>query len=537
MRGGTHNVPFFIGHTAKNGPRVISGVPLAIYQSWLTNTMPLKMYENMKGLLEANPEFDHYLYSHERCLQFIKDNYPQKVVDAYKSLKPGAYKSDLWRYCILYKLGGVYMDVKFYTTVPIVKLLEKSAEIFAIDTIAENTDDKILRCKKKPAIYNGFLVTPPNNKIFKDCIYEVVKNCEKREYTNSSLTITGPCLLGRFVKKYKGDTFLENNKFHFIGVSENDVPMGNIIEGDETIVKQYPEYRDELSNSKVEHYTNMWHRKNIYQGGTRRHRYPENKKVVFTLKNSVGFGSMAHFLTQAYLHAKKNGKDFSIENEGWHYGNWHDYFKTLKKLDTSDTSPIMRYMHASNIENSSLEEHNNAIKEIFIPTDEIAAAAEKFKKEINAPYKAIYVRRGDKTSGKGMENSPENLKTFLQNNDFRAGDNLFVMSDDYAVVEELRELLPEVKIFTMTSPESRGAHRENLMNMSSEKMKQHANELFTSMQVFLGSTRGWVDNRSNLGRFMKLASPDTMILYPPEPSNRNIPPTTIINPGFKSLSA
>jgi hypothetical protein len=536
IKGGTHNAPFFTEHTAKNGPRVISGVPLAIYQSWVTNTMPPKMRENMNALLKTNPEFDHYLYSHERCLQFIKDNYPQKVVDAYKSLKPGAYKSDLWRYCILYKLGGVYLDVKFYTAVPIVNLLEKHPEIYSRDTVAEYTDEAELKCKWKPAVYNGFLVTPPNNKIFKDCINEIVKNCQKRDYTNSILHITGPCLLGRLVKKYKGESFIDEHNFHFVGVNENGIQMGNIKQGDETIIKQYPEYRDELSGSKVEHYTNMWRRKNVFQGGTRKQRGGSGK-IVFTLTNTTGFGSMAHFLTQAYLHAKKNGKEFYIENNGWQYGNWHEYFKTLKNVDTTVTPPITRYMHASKIENSSLQEHNNAMKEIFVPTDEIVAAANEFKEEIGGPYKAIYVRRGDKTSGTEMENPPIELKPLLEKNDINAGDNLFVMSDDHAVVEEIRGLLPGVKIFTMTRPESMGADRETLQTMSPEKMKEHARELFTSLQVVLGSTKAWVDNRSNLGRFMKLASPDTMILYPLEPNHANINGNTLVNPGFEAISA
>jgi hypothetical protein len=538
MRGGTHNVPFFTEHTAKNGPRVISGVPLAIYQSWVTNTMPPKMRENMKSLLKTNPEFDHYLYSHERCLQFIKDNYPQKVVDAYKSLKPGAYKSDLWRYCILYKLGGVYLDVKFYTAVPMVKLLEKHPEIYSRDSVAEYTDDAELKCKWKPAVYNGFLVTPPNNRIFKDCINEIVKNCQKRDYTNSILHITGPCLLGRLVKKHKGEHFIDEHKFHFVGVNENGVQMGNIKQGDETIIKQYPEYRDELSGSKVEHYTNMWRRKNVFQGGTRKQRGGANGKVVFTLsKTSAGFASVVNLLTQVYIHAKKTGKEFYIENDGWHYGNWHNHFKSLKVLDPSNESHITRYKHGSKIQCYTLKDHTDAIKEIFLPNDHIIAATEKFKREIGGSYKAIYVRRGDKTSGNEIENLPADLKPIIEASDTKPGENLFVMTDDYSVVEEIRALLPEVKIYTLTKSENRGSNREVLQTMSPEEMKEHTSELFTSIQTFVGCTRGWVDNRSNLGRFMKLASPDTMILYPSEPNHVNINGNTIVEPGLKSISA
>lgn len=538
MRGGTHTVPFFTEHTAKNGPRVISGVPLAIYQSWVTNAIPAKMHENMKALLEANPEFDHYLYSHERCLQFIKDNYPQKVVDAYKSLKPGAYKSDLWRYCILYKLGGVYLDVKFYTTVPIVNLLEKYSEIYSRDIVAENTDDKELKCKAKPAVYNGFLVTPPNNNIFKDCIYEIVKNCQKRNYTNSILHITGPCLLGRFVKKHKGENFIGDNKFQFIGVEENGVVMGNIIQGDKTIVKQYPEYRDELSGSKVEHYTNMWRRKNVYEGGTRKQRGGNKGPIVFKLTDMSGFGSMTHFLVQAYIVAKKENRPFFIDDTKWHFGDWHDYFKSLKIIDRSlINGKITEYTHANTIAHSSVNEHKEAIKDIYILNDNLMKSVNDFKQKIGAPYKALYVRRGDKTSGKAKENDPIDLSELLKGIDIKAGDNLFVMTDDYTVIEELNKLIPDVKISTMTPSTARGADCMIEQALEGDIVKEHGNELFISIQIVLGATKGWVDNRSNMGRFIWLASPETMYLYPSDSNNINISPTTIVNPGFKSISA
>ena len=34
-----------------------------------------------------------------------------KVYDAYTRIKPGAFKSDLWRYCVLYVYGGFYIDI------------------------------------------------------------------------------------------------------------------------------------------------------------------------------------------------------------------------------------------------------------------------------------------------------------------------------------------------------------------------------------------------------------------------------------------
>ena len=61
----------------------------------------------MLKILNNNPEFNHYLYDDKMCREFIKQNF-QKCFYVFDKLKPGAYKADLWRYCILYKWRYLY---------------------------------------------------------------------------------------------------------------------------------------------------------------------------------------------------------------------------------------------------------------------------------------------------------------------------------------------------------------------------------------------------------------------------------------------
>ena len=269
----------------------------------------------------------------------------------------------------------------------------------------------------------------------------------------------------------------------------------------------------------------------------RRQRGGNSGPVIFTLTNSAGFGSVSHFLTQAYIQAKKNKKDFFLENGGWQYGKWHDYFKSLTDLDPSKDVNATKYRHGNTIPTSSMQEHVDAVKEIFVLNDDLIKAAEDFKATIGGPYKAIYVRRGGKTSGEGKEMSAIDLPSMIKSTDISGGDNLFVMTDDYTVVDELKGLLPGVKIFTMTPPENKGSSIHVLQKIDAESMKKHATELFSSMQVFMGATKGWAENRSNLGRFLKLAAPTTTILYQDNANNVEIPMSTIINPGFEYMRA
>jgi mannosyltransferase OCH1-like enzyme len=44
------------------------------------------------------------------CDNFIKNNFDEKTYIAYTMLPMGVMKADLWRYCIIYKYGGIYAD-------------------------------------------------------------------------------------------------------------------------------------------------------------------------------------------------------------------------------------------------------------------------------------------------------------------------------------------------------------------------------------------------------------------------------------------
>ena len=78
-------------------------IPRQIFQTWHNkNELPPQVKSNIEKMKELNPEFDHYLFDDDDCLQFIQQHFTQDVVNAFQSLVPGAYKADLWRYCVLY---------------------------------------------------------------------------------------------------------------------------------------------------------------------------------------------------------------------------------------------------------------------------------------------------------------------------------------------------------------------------------------------------------------------------------------------------
>jgi mannosyltransferase OCH1-like enzyme len=92
---------------------LVSVIPLNLFQTWHTKDLPPKMKKCVESVKKENPDFTYYLMDDKDCRQFLIENFDKEIVWAYDSLIPGAYKADLWRYCILYKLGGIYMDIKY----------------------------------------------------------------------------------------------------------------------------------------------------------------------------------------------------------------------------------------------------------------------------------------------------------------------------------------------------------------------------------------------------------------------------------------
>jgi mannosyltransferase OCH1-like enzyme len=210
-------------------PKDYHAVPLIIYQTWATKDLPPKMAQCVNKLKSDNPEFDHYLYDDADCREFIKSEFEPDVLEAYDQLVPGAYKADLWRYCVLYKTGGIYLDIKFRCE-PGFSLLELTddnesfvldrpypdnsfplkAELALLnsptfyDTLIENTDYNTWK-NRQIGIYNAVMATIPNNPVIYDCIKQVVRNVKNKYYGYNPLYPTGPGLLGEihFKADYK----------------------------------------------------------------------------------------------------------------------------------------------------------------------------------------------------------------------------------------------------------------------------------------------------------------------------------------------
>jgi mannosyltransferase OCH1-like enzyme len=224
-----------------------SVIPLDIYQTWHTKDLPPKMKERVELLKAQNPRFNHHLFDDNDCREFIKTHFKPDVLDAYDRLIPGAYKADLWRYCILYKEGGIYLDIKYspYNEFKFINLTEN--EGFVLDLPSGG------------GIYNALMVCLPGNEILLKAINQIVENVEKKYYGISCLEPTGPMLLEKyFSSTYKNSLKLKHKAIDYI--DNKIIKYDNYI-----ILKGYHGYCNEREKySKIRHYGELWHKKKIY---------------------------------------------------------------------------------------------------------------------------------------------------------------------------------------------------------------------------------------------------------------------------------
>jgi mannosyltransferase OCH1-like enzyme len=223
-------------------------IPLKIFQTWYTKDLPTHMKQRVETLKIQNPEFEHHLYDDNDCREFIQKHFRSEIVHAFDTLIPGAYKADLWRLCVLFIHGGIYLDIKL-NCVNGFKLIE----------LTEN--EHYVRDRIPCGILNSFMVCKQGNLYLLKCIHQIVNNVKNRYYGSTALSPTGPELLGLIALKNK---YLINvDMLHY----KNG---GYIIYKNKFVIStEYSEYNSERSRTyqtiHTERYDALWNKRQIYK--------------------------------------------------------------------------------------------------------------------------------------------------------------------------------------------------------------------------------------------------------------------------------
>lgn len=102
-----------------------TGIPRIIHQTFYTPDLPPDLRKNVDHLKASNPGWEYRFYDDAAIVDFILKNYPPVVLQYFERIDPryGAARADLFRYLLMYKVGGVYLDIKSTATQPLDEVL------------------------------------------------------------------------------------------------------------------------------------------------------------------------------------------------------------------------------------------------------------------------------------------------------------------------------------------------------------------------------------------------------------------------------
>lgn len=136
-------------------------IPLIIHQSWQDNTLPSHLDTLAETWKTLHPDWTYILWTDEMSRELIKRFFPEFLLQ-FDSYEDRGQRDNAARYHILYKIGGLFIDLDFECLENIAPLLEGADCVFGI----ESSEHSMLHNKEK-IISNAFMAAKPNHEFFK----------------------------------------------------------------------------------------------------------------------------------------------------------------------------------------------------------------------------------------------------------------------------------------------------------------------------------------------------------------------------------
>jgi len=251
------NIATEIGHK--------QNIPRTIIQTNENSKIPTDMATAIQNLIDLNPTYDYIYFDDRKSREFIKEHFSPRVLKSYDTIVPGAYKADLFRYCVLYEKGGVYVDTGM------VALSSLDDIILPTDLFVSPEDNGL------GGIYNAFMCAVPGHPIIKMAIDMCVENIEKKRYmtdrSRSTLRITGPLLLADAFEQVLKEKAVPNKDYgngvrllQFYCNEESKCASGELFSGDNVaFYSKYPTYHlDKKWYNTKPSYGKMWADRKVF---------------------------------------------------------------------------------------------------------------------------------------------------------------------------------------------------------------------------------------------------------------------------------
>ncbi|MFV0365726.1 MAG: glycosyltransferase family 32 protein [Mangrovibacterium sp.] len=164
-------------------------IPKIIYQTFKTDKLPFLFRWHIKQLRKKNPAYTYEFFDDVRMDTFILEECGPKVFELYKCINIGAAKADFFRYAVLYKKGGVYLDVDSRILFPIDSFVSPQAAA----VIAPETQEELFFIQ-----YGLFFEA--GHPFLRKTLEMIIDNLLNNRYPNDTHKMTGPTVYSQAIR-------------------------------------------------------------------------------------------------------------------------------------------------------------------------------------------------------------------------------------------------------------------------------------------------------------------------------------------------
>jgi inositol phosphorylceramide mannosyltransferase catalytic subunit len=228
-------------------------IPYNIIQTFKTRDVTLSMWSNLNKWYELNPEFNYLFFDDTDIEQYIEtfnfENFSitkEELMIAFKKIRPGAGKADLFRLLVIYDKGGCYFDIDTTPIIPLRNFINYDDEVVSgIGLRGDFHQWGLIYIPKHPFIKKALEMATSNiiNEIF-------INNVRSLEY------LCGPPCLDlaiKFILKKNKKYKFKSGKHITNGISYT------LLNGDyfnNNVDFKYNEYKNDLKKIGVIHWNN-----------------------------------------------------------------------------------------------------------------------------------------------------------------------------------------------------------------------------------------------------------------------------------------
>jgi hypothetical protein len=186
----------------------MTGIPRLIHQTW-HDANPPEDIGSPRSWREKNPGWAYRLWTDRDLRQFMGDEFPN-LLPLYDSYERGVQRADLGRYCLLYRLGGLYADIDTVCLSPVEPIAGDGRVILCEEPREHAEPARVRRISR--FYFNGTMASPPAAPFWEKVIGLCRLMAPRAHF--DVLETTGPLLLSAAVEQWPDKSGLSLNSPH-----------------------------------------------------------------------------------------------------------------------------------------------------------------------------------------------------------------------------------------------------------------------------------------------------------------------------------